>query len=137
MALIFRQTRLGKDGKVFRIYKLKTINTKLPCTKFLRKYHIDEIPQIINILKGDMKLIGPRPERPIIYKRLPLKFRKRLTVKPGLTGLAQVKLGYIDVNDYKQMRKKLKYDLFYIKHKSFCLDLYILFNTFKRLGNGK
>jgi lipopolysaccharide/colanic/teichoic acid biosynthesis glycosyltransferase len=137
MKLLFKQTRVGKEGKLFRIYKLRTINSPLPFCNTLRKYHIDELPQIINILKGDMNLIGPRPERPMIYKRLPLQFRKRQKVKPGLTGLAQVKLGYIDPNDYTQMRKKLKYDLFYIKHKNFCLDLYILFSTFKRLGNGR
>ena len=138
--MIYKQPRVGLNGEIFTLYKFRTINNKgeiSPFCKFLRKYHIDELPQLYNVLKGDMNLIGPRPERPEIYIRLPDKFNNRIKVKPGVTGLAQVKLGYVDVQSLKHMKKKLRYDLFYIKHKNICLDLYIILLTFLKLGNGK
>lgn len=141
---IYRQKRLGKSGKEFVLYKLRSMHndaekngakwaleddsrvTKIG--KFMRNTRIDEIPQFFNILKGDMSLIGPRPERPgftiEFNKRIP-GFVDRIQVKPGLTGWAQVNGGYeVAPGD------KLELDMYYIKNRSFKLDLKILFKTF-------
>ena len=98
--------------------------------KFLRKSRIDEIPQFINILKGDMAVIGPRPERPFFVKEIaevmPF-YETRHIIKPGLTGWAQVNYSYGDTIDSSLI--KLQYDLYYIKHRSVFLDLDIAFKT--------
>ena len=98
--------------------------------KFIRKVRIDELPQIWNVLKGEMSLVGPRPERPYfveqLSKEIPL-YKRRLRVRPGVTGWAQVKHKYDEtIEDVKQ---KLKYDLFYIENMSIRMDLKILFRT--------
>lgn len=142
--IIYKQERLGKDHKKFNVYKLRSMKTDAEkiggaqwakknddrvtkVGKFIRKTRIDEIPQLFNILKGDMSLIGPRPERPeLTYKfnkEIP-GFVNRLCIKPGLTGLAQVNGGY-DIS----AEEKLKWDMIYIKKRSIFMDINILFKT--------
>ena len=141
--ITYKQERLGKGGKKFYIYKLRSMRTDAEkfgaqwaekddpritkVGKFIRKTRIDEIPQLFNILKGDMSIIGPRPERPSFTeefnKEIP-GFINRLAVKPGLTGWAQVNGGYEITPE-----EKLKEDIFYIKNRSILLDLKILFTT--------
>jgi len=138
----FYQQRPGKNEKVFKIIKFKTMNDKkdangefLPfdqrVTKignFIRKYSLDEIPQLINVLKGDMSLVGPRP---LLTDYLPLyseEQKKRHNVKPGITGWAQVK-GRNSIS----WNQKFTYDVWYVENISFLLDLQIMLLTAKRL----
>ncbi|SKB60501.1 exopolysaccharide biosynthesis polyprenyl glycosylphosphotransferase [Salegentibacter holothuriorum] len=146
-SLFYRQERIGKYGEVFRILKLRTMvkdaesngpqyaeKNDLRTTrfgKFLRRSRIDEIPQFYNVLKGEMSLIGPRPERPIFVKELSQAipfYETRHVIKPGLTGWAQVKADY--GKDQADSLVKLQYDLYYIKHRGIFLDLSILLKTF-------
>jgi len=145
--VFYQQIRLGKNGKEYKIIKFRSMNidaekdgkprpaqenderiTKFG--KFLRKSHLDEFPQFINILKGEMSLVGPRSERPMIIndlqKQIPF-YRARLLAKPGLTGWAQVNFGY--ASNAEENAVKLEYDLYYIKHRNTMLDLSILFQT--------
>jgi exopolysaccharide biosynthesis polyprenyl glycosylphosphotransferase len=146
--VFYSQTRSGKDGEHFEIYKFRTMridaekdsgpvwarlkdNRITPIGKFLRKSRIDEIPQFINVLKGDMSVIGPRPERPVFVKKLEGQisdYNKRLTVKPGITGLAQVYHRYDE--SIADVRKKVKYDILYIKNIRFSTDARIILRTF-------
>lgn len=140
---IFRQERLGKDGKPFTIYKFRTMyldaeadgpqwakRNDCRCTplgRFLRHTRLDELPQLWNILKGDMSIVGPRPERACFYSEFETYihgFHYRLLVKPGLTGLAQVNGGY----DLKP-EEKIVYDIQYIENQSFLMDLKCIFKT--------
>lgn len=144
--LFYTQERVGKDGVVFKILKLRSMvknaesngavfattnDTRITSFgKFLRKTRIDEFPQFINILKGEMAVIGPRPERPFFVEELaevmPF-YETRHVVKPGLTGWAQVNYSYgVSLED---SLIKLQYDLYYIKHRSVFLDLNIVFKT--------
>ena len=106
--------------------------------RFLRKTHLDELPQFLNVVKGDMSLVGPRPERPFfvekLSKEIPL-YKHRHRVKPGITGWAQVKYKYDE--NIEDVRNKIKYDLFYIENNSWRLDLKILFNTVYVMVAGK
>ncbi|MBN2455725.1 MAG: sugar transferase, partial [Sedimentisphaerales bacterium] len=139
---LYRQERVGKNGKMFTLYKFRTmvngaethIGPVLAARddarvtrvgKLLRSSRLDELPQLFNILKGDMSLVGPRPERPYFVRCHKALQGKRLTVKPGLTGLAQVRSSY----DLKPDRK-IKYDYLYIQKRSLLLNLYILAKTF-------
>ena len=149
--IFYKQDRLGKDGKVIFIYKLRSMRvdaekngavwaekndpriTKVG--RFIRKTRIDEIPQFLNILKGEMSIIGPRPERPTLTMEFNEKipgFINRLVVKPGLTGYAQVNGGY-DISP----EDKIKDDLYYIRNRSFFLDLGILLKTVKVVLTGE
>jgi exopolysaccharide biosynthesis polyprenyl glycosylphosphotransferase len=149
--VFFRQVRVGVKGKYFQLLKLRTmemdaekdgprwaVNNDPRVTrigKYLRKTRIDELPQLINVLKGDMSIIGPRPERPIfteIFNQKTPGFIKRLAIKPGLTGWAQVNGGY-DITP----EEKLAYDLEYIRKRSFFLDVKILLLTFKVVMTGE
>ena len=153
--IIYSQTRVGKDGQLFEIFKFRTMrvdaekdsgpvwaktndNRLTPVGGFLRKTHVDELPQLINILKGEMSLIGPRPERPVFvedFKEKITDYERRLDVKPGLTGLAQVFHRYDEtIND---VRKKVKYDLLYIKKVCFLSDLRILLRTVRVVITGE
>jgi len=144
--IFYTQERVGKDGVIFNILKFRTmvknaeaggavftvINDQRVTIfgKFLRKTRIDEIPQFVNILKGDMAVVGPRPERPIFVKEIakimPF-YETRHVIKPGLTGWAQVNYAYGEtIND---SLIKLQYDLYYIKHRSIYLDLNIAIKT--------
>jgi len=144
--LFYTQERVGKNGEVFNIMKFRTMvknaekdgavfatsnDTRItPFGKILRKSRIDEFPQFINILKGDMAVIGPRPERPIFVKEIaevmPF-YETRHVIKPGLTGWAQVNYSYGETIDDSLI--KLQYDLYYIKHRSLFLDFNIIFKT--------
>jgi exopolysaccharide biosynthesis polyprenyl glycosylphosphotransferase len=144
--LFYTQERVGKDAIVFKIYKFRTMVKNAESEgavfattndsrvtffgKFLRKSRIDELPQFINILKGDMAVIGPRPERPVfvdeIASVMPF-YETRHIIKPGLTGWAQVNYSYGETIDDSLI--KLQYDLYYIKHRSIYLDLNIVFKT--------
>ena len=98
--------------------------------RFLRKSRLDEIPQFINVIKGEMSVIGPRPERPVFVKQLSEQipfFEIRHIIKPGVTGWAQVNTKYGESQD--DALEKLQYDLYYIKHRSFFLDINIIFKT--------
>jgi exopolysaccharide biosynthesis polyprenyl glycosylphosphotransferase len=141
------QRRIGERGREFDIIKLRTMKADAEAGgaqyaskrdprvtrvgRFLRASRLDEFPQLLNILRGDMSFIGPRPERPEFEADLEAKiphFRSRLLMKPGLTGWAQIKGGY--ASTIPEMTRKLEYDLFYIKNRSFRLDLQILARTF-------
>jgi lipopolysaccharide/colanic/teichoic acid biosynthesis glycosyltransferase len=143
--VIFKQTRTGLGGKSFQIYKLRTMTNSsealgsattagdmriTPSGQWLRRYRIDELPQIFNVLRGDMSIIGPRPEWTILSERyareLPA-YEYRHLVRPGITGWAQVRGGY--ASDLEETRRKVGYDLFYIKNLSFGLDMQILVRT--------
>ncbi len=145
-ALLYTQERIGKNDKIFKIIKFRTMIKNAekngikwaqkndvritPFGKFLRHSRLDEIPQFINVLKGEMSLIGPRPERPYFVKELSKMlpfYETRHVVKPGLTGWAQVKTRYGSSVDDSLL--KLQYDLYYIKHRSFLLDINIFIKT--------
>jgi len=139
--IIYSQVRLGKNGKFYEILKFRTMfvdaekdgnfkpaeeNDERITTigKILRKSHLDELPQFLNVLKGEMSLVGPRSERPMIVetyqKHIPF-YRGRLLVKPGITGWAQVNYGYASTIEENAI--KLEYDLYYIKHRDLLMDL--------------
>jgi lipopolysaccharide/colanic/teichoic acid biosynthesis glycosyltransferase len=144
--VIYRQERVGLGGKPFTIWKFRSMRNDAERAgpiwaalgdarvtrigAFIRKVRIDELPQLVNILRGDMSLVGPRPERPHFVTQLAAQiplFHERAQVKPGLTGWAQVNYPYgASVED---ARAKLSYDLYYIKHRSVLLDLVILLAT--------
>jgi lipopolysaccharide/colanic/teichoic acid biosynthesis glycosyltransferase len=138
----FFQKRPGKDGQVFNIIKLKTMTDEdddngnlladekrlTAVGKFVRKTSIDEIPQLINVLKGDMSLIGPRPLLPQYLTLYSERQRKRHEVKPGITGWAQV-----NGRNAISWTKKFEYDVWYVENLSFKLDLSILFKTIKKV----
>jgi len=153
--VIYTQKRLGYKGRGFVIYKFRSMKANaekdgMPqwaqkkdprVTKtgaFLRVTHLDELPQLFNVIKGEMSLIGPRPERPeIAYKlreSLPNYFN-RLQVRPGITGLAQVRHRYDE--DIRDVAIKLKYDLFYIKHLSMAMDAMVILETIEHMLLGK
>lgn len=144
--ILYSQKRLTTDGRIFKVYKFRSMivdadkksgatlakkndDRITPIGKFIRKIRFDELPQLINILKGDMSFVGPRPERPEIaakYEKTMPEFKYRLKVKAGLTGYAQV-MGKYNTTPYD----KLKLDLMYIEHQSLSLDMKILFMTVK------
>jgi sugar transferase (PEP-CTERM system associated) len=146
--IIFRQQRTGLHGSTFEILKYRsmkrapedappswTANGDDRITKvgqFIRKTRIDELPQLINVLRGDMSLVGPRPEQPVFCDLLDAKipfYSQRHTLRPGLTGWAQVNYRY--GASIEESRRKLEYDLFYVKHMSWSLDLVIILQTIK------
>ena len=145
--VFFVQKRLGLNGKVFNLYKFRTMRTENNnfaytvendnrITKFgkiMRKMRIDELPQVINILKGDMSLIGPRPERPELavdlQKEIPY-YNQRLIVKPGITGWDQAS-GEYHSPSVEDTYKKLQNDLYYVKNQGFALDFSIFFKTIR------
>jgi sugar transferase (PEP-CTERM system associated) len=152
--IFYLQERVGLDGQPFNIIKFRSM--RLDAEKFgaqmasendpritkigniLRKYRIDELPQIYNVIRGDMGFVGPRPERPefvqSLIKNIPY-YNERHNVKPGLTGWAQLKYPYGATEE--DSLEKLKYDLYYIKHRSFMLDLLILVRTVEIVLFGK
>lgn len=145
--IFYSQERVGLNGRIFRIYKFRSMRSDAEkqtgavfsrpgdarvtrVGRWMRKTRLDELPQIYNILRGDMSIIGPRPERPEHVKRLTEKipfYRTRLIVRPGLTGWAQVRYNYGSTDEDALI--KLQYDLFYIRHQSLPLDLNILIRT--------
>ncbi len=143
---IFKQTRVGKNGISFTLYKIRTMYERdgengwldkdakyiTPVGKLLRATHIDELPQIWNVLKGDISLVGPRPDFIDFFKKLESAipyYAIRTLVKPGVTGWAQV--GYPVTIGLEETRVRLSYDLYYLKHYSFMVDLLIVLKTLK------
>jgi lipopolysaccharide/colanic/teichoic acid biosynthesis glycosyltransferase len=143
---IFRQTRVGKEGTLFTLVKLRTMTVAddgatwatgqahriTPIGSVLRRYRLDELPQLWNVLRGELALVGPRPEQVPIVKQLEQQipfYAVRHTVRPGITGWAQVNLGYS--GSLEGTRAKLQRDLYYVKHRSLRLDLLILWLTLK------
>jgi exopolysaccharide biosynthesis polyprenyl glycosylphosphotransferase len=152
---VFSQERVGLYGKSFTIYKFRTMYEDAekrsgpvwatendpritPVGYWLRKLRLDEIPQLYNVLRGDMSLVGPRPERPFFVdqfkKEIPL-YTRRLRVRPGITGWAQVKWKYDE--SIEDVKEKTKYDLFYVENMSLRMDFKILFNTIFTVIGGK
>ena len=106
--------------------------------QFLRRFRLDELPQLLNVLKGDMSLVGPRPERPFFVKKLNQEYpfyMRRLKVRPGITGLAQIKHPYDE--HLEDVREKLRYDLYYIENMGLWLDLKIMIRTVRVMLLGK
>lgn len=138
----FFQKRPGKNGKIFRIIKFKTMNDRTdsegnllsdadrltPVGKFVRKTSLDEIPQLINVLKGDMSLVGPRPLLPEYLPLYNKEQARRHEVRPGITGWAQV-----NGRNAISWKQKFEYDVWYVDHLSFWLDLKILLLTIKKV----
>ncbi len=154
---IYRQQRVGRHGRVFTMYKFRTMSNDAerlsgpvwavgddprytPIGRWLRKTRLDEIPQFWNVLRGEMSIVGPRPERPYFVERLaqdiPL-YNRRHRVKPGITGWAQVKWKYDE--NLEDVRQKVKYDLFYIENMNLRMDFKIIFRTIRTsvLGKGQ
>ncbi|MCU4675534.1 TIGR03013 family PEP-CTERM/XrtA system glycosyltransferase [Catenovulum sp. 2E275] len=153
-SVFYKQERVGLDGRIFKIIKFRSMGpdaeksgaqfaqknddrtTKVG--KFIRKYRIDELPQLFNVFKGEMGFVGPRPERPQFVtqfiKEIPY-YNQRHNVKPGLTGWAQLKYPYGSSSE--DTIEKLKFDLYYIKHRSIMFDLLILLRTFEIILFGK
>jgi exopolysaccharide biosynthesis polyprenyl glycosylphosphotransferase len=153
--VFYRQTRVGRNGRRFRMWKLRTMFVDAEARtgavwarrddprvtrvgRFLRRTRIDELPQLINVLGGDMDLVGPRPERPEFVERLVERipfYEVRTLVRPGITGWAQICYPYgASLEDAKQ---KLAYDLYYVKRASLLLDLIVLFHTAKVVVLGR
>ena len=147
--VLYRQLRVGLDGRPFTLYKFRSMRADAeaetgavwaskddprvtPLGRIIRKLRIDEIPQLFNVLKGEMSVVGPRPERPEMVQSLSEKipyYRHRHCVRPGITGWAQVNYKYGDT--LENVIRKLEYDLYYIKNMSLSLDNYIIFLTIK------
>ncbi len=150
---IYSQTRMGKSGRIFTLYKIRTMvhdcesltgprwsmpgDPRItPVGRVLRHLHLDELPQLVNVLKGEMSLVGPRPERPEIVKKLRnvvVGYDRRHCVKPGITGFAQVHLP--PDSCIRSVKNKLAYDLFYIRNRGLGMELFVLCATaLKMLG---
>jgi sugar transferase (PEP-CTERM system associated) len=146
---IYRQKRVGRDGRVFEVLKFRSMYQDAeartgavwasqndprvtPLGRWLRKLRLDELPQFFNVLKGDMCIVGPRPERPefvdVLSQKIPY-YNIRHSIPPGITGWAQINHKYGE--SLEDVITKLEYDLYYLKHQSFSLDVYILFHTAK------
>ncbi len=149
-AVFYQQIRVGKDGKLFNMYKLRTMYDGAETTtgavwaadndprvvwtcRWMRRGHLDELPQLINVLKGEMSLVGPRPERPEIVGKLETIYpniHRRLAVRPGITGLAQIRNGYDKT--IESTRRKLDADIEYIHSRGLGVELKILAATFPK-----
>jgi exopolysaccharide biosynthesis polyprenyl glycosylphosphotransferase len=145
--VMFTQERVGRGGRIFRCLKLRTMNVDAEkdgvarwatvkdarvtrVGRILRKLRVDELPQLINVLNGDMSLVGPRPERPCFVEQLREEIRfydLRHSIKPGVTGWAQIRYSY--GSSVQDAQRKLQFDLFYVKNHSLVLDVLILAET--------
>ena len=148
-AVLYRQTRVGLDGALFTLYKFRSMRADAEFAtgavwaqkddprvtkvgRFIRAIRFDELPQLFNVLKGEMSIVGPRPERPEFVRALSEQipyYRQRHCVRPGITGWAQINYKYGDT--FEDTITKLEYDLYYIKNMSMALDTYIIFHTLK------
>src|SRR4030095_11435329 len=149
-AVLYHQQRVGQHGRIFTLHKFRSMWADAEAAtgpvwaskdgdarvtsvgRFLRRSRLDELPQLWNVLKGDMSLVGPRPERPEFVAELTGQiafYRQRNIVRPGLTGWAQVR--YTSGASVEDALQKLQYDLFYIKNLSLALDLFIILDTIK------
>ena len=153
--VIYKQNRVGENGTVFRIFKLRTMvvdaekgtgavwakenDPRITSVgRVLRKTHIDEIPQLFNVTKGEMSIVGPRPERPEMvrsFRDLIVDYERRLQIKPGITGLAQVFHKYDET--IADVKKKIKYDILYIRRMCLWVDLRIMAQTCLVVLTGK
>jgi exopolysaccharide biosynthesis polyprenyl glycosylphosphotransferase len=153
--LFYKQRRVGQGGKTIEVYKFRSMRPDAekgtgavwarkhddritPAGRFIRRFRLDEFPQFINVLKGEMSLIGPRPERPEFVNALALIlpfYRARHAVKPGITGWAQINYGYGNSNEDSHI--KLEYDLYYVKHASPLVDIKIILQTVPTMFLGK
>jgi lipopolysaccharide/colanic/teichoic acid biosynthesis glycosyltransferase len=152
--VIFSQKRVGKDGKLFSLYKFRSMypdneegarlisghdDTRITSFgRFMRKHKIDEIPNFLNVLKGEMSIIGPRPEQKFFIDQIVQKeprYKKLLIVKPGITSWGQVKFGY--ASNVDDMIKRMEYDLEYIERRSFVFDMKIAFHTLALILKGQ
>jgi sugar transferase (PEP-CTERM system associated) len=148
--VFFRQERVGLNGKIFNVYKFRTMVVDAEAAgaqwakkndprvtrvgQFMRKTRLDEVPQLWNVLRGDMSFVGPRPERPEFVSWLATElpfYEVRNMIRPGLTGWAQIRYGYGAT--LEESREKLAYDLYYVKHQTLGLDLLIMFETIKTI----
>jgi len=149
--VLYRQIRVGLNGAPFTLYKFRSMRTDAeagtgavwatlddprvtPVGKLIRKIRFDELPQIVNVLKGEMSIVGPRPERPEFVKTLTQRipyYRQRHCIRPGITGWAQINFKYGDT--LEDTVTKLEYDLYYIKNMTLGLDAYIIFHTVKAM----
>ena len=147
------QVRVGKGGKPFKMYKLRTMHINaesasgatwaqdrdprvIRSCRWMRRSHLDELPQLVNVIRGEMSLVGPRPERPEILAELKKAYpniHKRLAVRPGITGLAQVRNGYD--TSVEAFRKKLEADMEYIERRHWGLELRIMAETVTKLND--
>ena len=150
----FKQKRIGKKGKPFNIYKFKSMKGNAPVNdpllskdetkritkfgKFMRKFRIDEFPQFINVLVGEMSIVGPRPERQLfldeIIEIIP-RYKRMLLLKPGITSLGQIRYGYAD--NLEQMLKRARYDLVYLDNLNFWTDIKVILSTIVIVFQGK
>jgi lipopolysaccharide/colanic/teichoic acid biosynthesis glycosyltransferase len=137
---LFRQQRAGKEGQLFQLYKFRTMHADAPAYaksptesrdpritglgRFLRRSSLDELPQLLNVLKGEMSLVGPRPEMPFLVEGYSARQRQRLQVLPGITGLWQ-----LSADRAFLIHDNIQYDLYYIRHRSFFMDVAILLHT--------
>ena len=152
--VIYSQERIGKDGKTFSIYKFRSMHyiaengTNLLSGKidkrittigrFLRKHKFDEIPNFINVLNGQMSIVGPRPEQQYYIDKIVLRnpqYKLLQSIKPGITSWGQVKYGY--ASNVDEMLERLNFDLYYLENKSFWLDLKIIIYTFGIIIRGQ
>jgi lipopolysaccharide/colanic/teichoic acid biosynthesis glycosyltransferase len=152
--VIYAQKRIGRNGKTFEIYKFRSMysdrdqgcillsdrNDKriTRLGRFMRKHKFDEIPNFINVLKGEMSIIGPRPEQPFFIDQILEKdqrYKSLLLIKPGITSWGQVRYGY--ASNVEDMIKRMEYDLFYLENRSVKFDLKIAFSTLAIIFKGK
>ncbi|MEJ5286909.1 MAG: Undecaprenyl-phosphate galactosephosphotransferase [Candidatus Kapaibacterium sp.] len=153
--ILYKQERVGKNGKIFICYKFRSMYVDAEKTGpkttvlndprvtrvglFLRKTHIDEVPQFWNVLKGEMSLVGPRPERPVfieMYSKMVPLFKRRLVVRPGITGWNQVKSPLFEINE-EHLKNRLKDDFYYIENMSLKLDIEIILRTIYLVLRGR
>lgn len=148
--VLYSQIRVGKNGKLFRMYKLRTMRVDAEASegavwaekddprivkacRWMRRSHVDELPQLISVIKGEMSLVGPRPERPEILEELAQHYpqaRDRLKVRPGITGLAQIRNGYD--TSVEEFRLKLQSDLEYIANRKWLIEIRIMIRTLSK-----
>ena len=153
--VIFSQVRIGRGGKPFMILKFRTMKEEAekdgvpqlaekedsrltPFGGWLRKHHLDELPQLWNVLRGDMAFIGPRPERKYFIDKImehDPRYELLYQIRPGVTSYATLYNGYTDTME--KMLRRLELDLYYLEHRSWWLDTKILFNTFLNIAFGK
>lgn len=151
--VFYLQERVGKDGVIFKIIKLRTMHIDAearsgpawssgksdprttPIGRILRATHLDEVPQLFNVIRGEMSLVGPRPERPYFVDKLKREvpeYGLRLTVKPGITGLAQIRAGADQ--ELRDVRRKVKLDAMYIRRMCWWVDFMIMLRTLKKFA---